>query len=83
MENVMLVLTVGALCIACFFIGAKTGQTVSKGKDIELPNLDPFKAYRAHQERKEAARERDREAIILENIETYDGTSNGQKEVPR
>lgn len=73
----------GGMNLACFLSGAKIGQKVSKGEPIETPNLDPFKAYREHQERKETEREQNRIDTIMENIEKYDGTSYGQKEVPR
>lgn len=79
--EILLTLTVGALCIVCFFIGAKIGQTVAKGETIEAPSLNPIKAIREHQEKREAEREQDRLETIMKNIETYDGTSNGQKDV--
>jgi hypothetical protein len=72
----------GAACIACFLIGAKVGQTVSKGEDIKVPTVNPLKAYREHEARKEAEMEQNRLETIMRNIESYDGTSNGQKEVP-
>ena len=67
--------------IACFVIGAKVGQKVKKDEPIELPSVDPFKAYREHEERKKARAEQDKYDAILHNVEVYDGTSNGQKEV--
>jgi hypothetical protein len=48
--DILLVLTVGALCIGCFVCGAKVGQKVVKGEEIKTPSLDPFKAYREHQD---------------------------------
>lgn len=67
--------------IVCVIIGAEIGQKVVKGEPIELPSINPMKAYREAQERKEAEREADRLDTILQNIETYDGTSAGQKDV--
>jgi hypothetical protein len=81
--EILLILTVGALCIACFFIGAKVGQTVAKGKEIELPSIDPIKALKEREARKEAEAKQDTVNTILENIERYDGTARGQKDVPR
>lgn len=81
--EILLTLTVGALCIACFFIGAKVGQTVAKGKEIELPSIDPLKALREREARKEAEAKQDTVNTILENIERYNGTAEGQKDVPR
>jgi hypothetical protein len=76
-------LVVGALNIACFFIGAKIGQTVAKGETIETPNVNPVQMIQAHREKKQAEREKKRIDTILENIDAYDGTSAGQKDVPR
>ena len=73
----------GTLNIVCFFIGAKVGQTVAKGKDIETPQLNPMEQYRKHQEKKRAEEEKNRLDTILKNIERYDGTANGQEDVPR
>ena len=69
--------------VLCFFIGAKVGNTVAKGKEIEAPNLNPMTAYKAHLDHKEAEREKNRLDVILRNIENYDGTGNGQEDVPR
>ena len=81
--EILLILTIGALCIVCFFIGAKVGQTVAKGEKIEAPTLNPMKAIQEHQARKQADNEQDRIDTIMRNIERYDGTSSGQEEVPR
>ena len=73
----------GAVNLACFVAGAKIGQKVVKGEPVETPILDPFKAYREHQDRKQAETEQNKLATIMENIESYDGTGYGQKDVPR
>ncbi len=80
--EIALVLVVGAMCCTCFFFGAKVGQTVSKGEDIKTPSLNPLKAYREHEERKEAQAKQDEIETIMRNIERYDGTGAGQEEVP-
>jgi hypothetical protein len=76
-------MTVGLMCIGCFLVGAKVGQQVSKGEKIETPELNPMKVYREHKDKKQAEWEQSRVDIILQNIDNYDGTSRGQKEVPR
>jgi hypothetical protein len=81
--EIALVLVVGAMCILCFMLGAKVGQKVVKGEPVELPNLDPFKAYREHEARKTQREEQERVNAILRNIDSYDGTGNGQEDVPR
>lgn len=69
--------------IVCFIIGAKVGQAVSKGEEIKTPAIDPLKAYREHEAKREAQKEQERLDTIMRNIEAYDGTGDGQEEVPR
>lgn len=81
METILTILTVGILNVGCFFFGAQVGQKVVKDEPIELPSLNPMKAYRELQDRKQAEKEADRLDTILQNIEAYDGTSAKQKDV--
>ena len=80
---ILLMAVTGTLNIVCFFVGAKVGQTVAKGKEIETPQLNPMELYRKHREKKQAEEENSRMETILRNIERYDGTGNGQEDVPR
>ncbi len=82
MESVVLVMVAGAMCIWSFVIGAKVGQTVSKGNDIKMPAVSPMDAVREHRAKKEAEMEQNRLDTILRNIEGYDGTGNKQEDVP-
>lgn len=79
--EILLVIAVGALNVACFLIGAKVGQKVSRDEPVTLPPLNPMKLYQEHREKKEAEREQDRRSKILQNIEIYDGTASGQQDV--
>lgn len=83
METVLLIGAIAAANILCFMIGAKVGQTVSKGEPVKLPEVNPVKAFQAHQAAQDQKREQDRLSVIMENLESYDGTGTGQKEVPR
>ncbi len=84
MESILLIAVVGTLNVVCFFIGAKVGQAVAKGEKIEAPAIKgPVTLYKAHIEQKEAEAERNKLEVIMRNIERYDGTANGQEDVPR
>lgn len=74
---------VGTLNVACFFIGAKVGQTVSRGETIHAPSLDPIKIVKDHRSEREAEKQQRREDVIWRNIDRYDGTPFGQEDVPR
>ncbi len=82
--EVLLILSTGLMNVLCFFIGAKVGQTVKEGKDIEVPTIkSPMTMIHEYQDKKEAEKEKNKVDIILQNIERYDGTANGQEDVPR
>lgn len=81
--DILLIPIVGVLNIACFVIGARVGQRVSRGEAIETPSLNPMQAIRVHQDRKKLKRQQDKFDIIEHNIGIYNGTDEGQKDVPR
>ena len=78
---VILALVIGTLNVVCFFVGAKVGQKVDKGEPIKTPSLNPINAIREAQDKREAEREQNQYDTVLHNIEIYDGTGNGQKDV--
>ena len=82
MESVVLVMVTGAMCIWSFVIGAKVGQTVSKGNDIKMPSVNPMDAVKNRKAKKDAEMEQNRLDTILRNIEGYDGTGFKQEDVP-
>lgn len=83
MEALLIIAAVAASNIVCFMVGAKVGQTVSKGEEVRLPTVNPLEAVREHNAKKEAQYQQSKIDTILSNIESYDGTGNGQKDIPR
>ena len=81
--EVLTIAVTGLLCIGCFLIGAKVGQKVAKGEDVELPTVNPIKAIQERRDKQEAEWQQNRIDAIMRNIESYDGTSMGQEDVPR
>ena len=79
--EVLLMAVMAASNILCFLIGARVGQKVIKGEEVQIPTINPMEAVREHQERKEAQMEKERIDKILRNIDNYDGTPYGQEEV--
>lgn len=77
----LLLLTAGAINVICFVVGAKVGQKVSKDEAIDLPSKSPAELITERRERKEAEKEQSKIDTIFENVERYDGTSIGQKDV--
>ena len=81
--EVLLLTIMCASNILCFMIGARVGQKAVKGEEIKLPTVNPMEAVKEHRAKKAQEAEQERVETILRNIESYDGTSYGQKEVPR
>jgi hypothetical protein len=81
METIILVLLMGGMNLLAFLVGARTAQKADKGEEIELPTLNPMQAYKEHREQSEANKEQERLNIMMENINNYDGTGAGQKDI--
>lgn len=83
--EVIALLAMGMVNILCFIAGAKVGMAVKKGEDIkvELPTANPIETIKTHLSKKEQAKEQARIDVIMQNIEMYDGTSSGQRDIPR
>ena len=80
--EVLLLAVMAVSNILCFMIGAKVGQTVANGDRVKLPTINPMQIAREHEAKKEAQIQQDKLDAILQNIEGYDGTPNGQKDIP-
>lgn len=80
--EVVLMAVMAAANIICFLIGAKVGQAVAKGEKVKMPSVNPLKTVREREEKKQAEMEQNRIDTILRNIESYNGTGQGQEDVP-
>lgn len=82
--EVVTIVAMGFVCMACFLMGAKVAQKAGKGEEINMPNVpNPIEAIRERRDKKEAEMAQDRFETIMRNIDGYDGTGNGQKDVPK
>ena len=77
------IMAVGLLTIFALVVGVKIGQAIAPGEAVKLPEIKPIEAIKERKDKKEAEREQDRISTIMANLEAYDGTANGQKDVPR
>ena len=75
---IILVFMTGSFCVISFLVGAGKGNT--------RVNLNPIEAYKEHKEQKEQSKAYDLKqrqfATMMENVENYDGTPLGQKDIP-
>lgn len=77
--TIAIIVVVSLSNIICLLIGAKVGQLSASGKDINVPS--PIRAVKEYREEKELVKEREKTQTMLENIENYDGTGIGQKDI--
>ena len=78
----LLLLIMGAYGVVCFLVGASIRQKVDKGEPVELPKVNPMEKIKERRERKEVEKQQEWKEAVLRNIEAYDGTAMGQKDVP-
>lgn len=83
--ELLLVISTGCLCILSFFFGMSARGYVEPTEQPkkEKKTLNPMNIYREHKEKEEAKKEQEIVDTIAHNIDVYDGTTNGQKEIPR
>lgn len=81
METIILVVLMGAMNLLAFLIGAKTGQKIVNKEPVELPKINPITIYKEHKEKEAINREHELMNKNLENINNYNGSSAGQKDI--
>lgn len=82
METILLIMAVGTINALCFFIGAKVGQKVVRGETLETPLKSPLQVVSEVADTFEQRKIQERDKIIADNIDSYDGTGIGQKDIP-
>lgn len=78
---VLIIVTSSIFNIICFFLGAKIGQMVVKNEPIQIES--PIQKIENHFQKKEEDKNQEIMETISHNIDVYDGTSIGQKDIPR
>lgn len=82
METALLILAIGFINALCFVLGAKVGQKVVRGESIETPLKSPLEGLREAKSNFEYRKMQERDQVIADNIDNYDGTGIGQKDIP-
>lgn len=80
-ETLWLIVITTLLNAGCFLLGARIRQKVDKGEDIEIPK--PIKTIQEFNANREVQKEIERDKVINENIDNYNGTPLGQQDIPR
>ena len=72
----------GLFNLAAYTLGLRNGQKIAKKEEIKMPNINPIRIIQEEKVKQEIAKEQEIVDIMLENINNYDGTGLGQREIP-
>ena len=82
METIALLFLFGIFIILSYTLGLKNGQKLKNNEEIKIPEINPVKIVRNEIETFEQKKKQDAYDTMMANIENYDGTGLGQKDIP-
>lgn len=81
---ILLFVTMAVLNVMCVLVGVRIGQKVERNELIELPKIpNPVEVVSGIREERIGRAEREKLEAVMSNIDAYDGTSLGQRDIPR
>lgn len=81
-ESILLCTIFGVFILVAYSLGLKNGQRISKNEEVVVPNVNPIKVITEEKERTEEKKKQEAYEIMMSNIDNYDGTGLGQKDIP-
>lgn len=81
-EAIILCTIFGVFIIVSYSLGLKNGQRLSKNEEVVVPNVNPVKVVTEEIEKHEEKKKQQAYEIMMSNIDNYDGTGLGQKDIP-
>ena len=82
METIALLFLFGIFIILAYTLGLKNGQKLKNNEEIKMPEVNPIKIVRNEIDAFEQRKKQDIYDTIMANIDNYDGTGLGQKDIP-
>ena len=82
METISLLFLFGIFIILSYTLGLKNGQKLKNNEEIKIPEINPVKIVRNEIETFEQKKKQDAYDTMMANIDNYDGTGLGQKDIP-
>lgn len=82
METIILCTLFGVFILLAYTLGLRNGQKVSNNEEIKMPELNPVTVISNQIEKHEDKKKQEAYEIMMSNIDNYDGTGLGQKEIP-
>lgn len=81
METIALLFLFGVFIILAYTLGLKNGQKLKNDEEIKMPEVNPVKIVRNEIDAFEQRKKQDVYDTIMANIDNYDGTGLGQKDI--
>ena len=81
METIALLFLFGVFIILAYTLGLKNGQKLKNNEEIKMPEVNPIKIVRNEIDAFEQRKKQDVYDTIMANIDNYDGTGLGQKDI--
>ncbi len=82
METIALLFLFGVFIILAYTLGLKNGQKLKNNEEIKIPEINPVKIVRNEIETFEQKKKQYAYDTMMANIDNYDGTGLGQKDIP-
>ena len=82
METIILCIIFGVFILISYTLGLRNGQKISKNEEINIPNINPVTVLTNEIEKHNEKKRQELNEILNYNIDNYDGTGLGQKELP-
>ena len=82
METIALLFLFGIFIILSYTLGLKNGQKLKNNEEIKMPEINPIKIVRNEIDAFEQKKKQDAYDTMIANIDNYDGTGLGQKDIP-
>lgn len=81
-DTILLLFLFGIFIIIAYTLGLKNGQKLKNNEEIKIPEINPVKIVRNEIETFEQKKKQDAYDTMMANIDNYDGTGLGQKDIP-
>ena len=81
METIALLFLFGVFIILAYTLGLKNGQKLKNNEEIKMLEINPIKIVRNEIDAFEQRKKQDVYDTIMANIDNYDGTGLGQKDI--
>lgn len=81
METILLLFLFGIFIIVSYTLGLKNGQKLKNNEEIKMPEVNPIKLVRNEIDSFEERKKQAAFETMISNIDNYDGTGLGQKDI--